>query len=129
VKSHLNEANMAIIDELLKAARELSTTPSRVALAWLQAKPGVASSIIGARTLKQLEDNLEALDLTLPPQWLDKLDAVSKPTLNFPFDFVQNSGPFGMGGTTINGMTSPVFSLAPQSDAERYEGAPAAVRR
>lgn len=129
VKLHLTERNMLIVDELLKTAKELKSTPSRVALAWVQAKAGVASSIIGARTLDQLEDNIAALDLKLPQEYMDRLDGVSKPTLNFPYDFVLSAGPFGMGGTTINGLTSPVFGLAPQKDSERYEGAAMTSRR
>ncbi|HZU03112.1 MAG TPA: aldo/keto reductase [Ktedonobacteraceae bacterium] len=41
-------------------AHELQTTIAAVALAWVQGCPGVTSTIIGARRLKQLEDNLFA---------------------------------------------------------------------
>ena len=38
---------------------------AQVAIAWLMHKPGVSSVIIGARTPKQLEDNLQSAFLTL----------------------------------------------------------------
>lgn len=38
---------------------------AQVAIAWLMHKPGVSSVIIGARTPKQLEDNLKSAFLTL----------------------------------------------------------------
>ncbi|MBX9691411.1 MAG: aldo/keto reductase [Cyanobacteria bacterium] len=110
-----------LVDVVRSVADELGTTPARVSLAWLQRKPGVTSSIIGARTLKQLEDNVAALELVLAPEQIAKLDAASKPVLNFPADFVANIGPFGYGGATINGTTYAPNSLAPLDDAERYE--------
>ena len=101
-------------------ARELDTTTARVALAWVQAQPGVASTIIGARTMAQLEDNVQALDVKLAPEHLKKLSEISKPKLNFPGDFLQMAGGFGYGGTTINGSAYQPFPNAPKNDAERY---------
>jgi len=119
-ESALTERTYAVIDVLRRVAKEAETTPARVALAWLGAKPGVSSIIIGARTMAQLEDNLAALELRLSPAHLAELDAVSKPTLNFPHDFVANSGSFAHGGCTIDGKTSAVNPLAPQDDGQRY---------
>src|SRR5581483_9138838 len=59
----LGERTYGIVEALAKVAKELDTTIPRVALAWVQNRPGVTSSILGARTLEQLEDNLKALDL------------------------------------------------------------------
>lgn len=121
VKAWLNDKTFDIVDELAKIAKELKSTPARVALAWVQSKQGVASSIIGARTLEQLDDNVAALDLTLSEAHIKHLDELSKPTLNFPHDFVQNVGPFGYGGTTINGEQFAENPLAPTEDSKRYE--------
>ena len=44
------------------SARSCRPSPASVALAWVQGRPGVASTIIGARRLDQLEQNLAALD-------------------------------------------------------------------
>ena len=65
VTNFLTERNYVIIDELIRIGRELACSPASVALAWLQAQPGVASTIIGARRLDQLDQNLAALDVTL----------------------------------------------------------------
>ena len=43
-----------------RIAKELGTTAARVALAWVASRPGVTSTIIGARTMEQLDDNLGA---------------------------------------------------------------------
>jgi aryl-alcohol dehydrogenase-like predicted oxidoreductase len=117
---HLHDRTYAIIDELQKVARQLDTTVARVALAWVQSRPGVTSTIIGARNLAQLEDNLKALDVTLSAEQVAALDAVSKPTLNFPAEFLSNAGMFHAGGTTINGESSPPFPFGPTSDTDRY---------
>lgn len=120
VTGALNERAYQIIDVLLRVAKELESTPARIALAWVQAQPGVASSIIGARTMQQLEDNVAALDVTLAPAHLSALADVSKPTLNFPADFLSIVPGFAYGGTTINGQPSTPMPLLPATDAERY---------
>ena len=120
VQASLNERVFALLDVLNKVAGELGTTPARVALAWVQARPGVTSTILGARSLAQLEDNLGALDLQLPAEARAALDEASKPSLNFPADFVRGSGMFKRGGSTVNGETVPPWPMAPKSDAERY---------
>jgi diketogulonate reductase-like aldo/keto reductase len=103
-----------------RIAGELGTTPARVALAWVQSRPGVTSTIIGTRSAAQLEDNLGALDLKLPGEAVTALNEVSKPSLNFPADFVRGSGMFKRGGTTVNGETAPPWPMAPKSAAERH---------
>ncbi len=86
----------------------------------MQARAGVASTIIGARTIAQLDDNIAALDLRLSPEDIAGLDKVSTPTLPFPVRFLGMAGMFIHGGATVNGDTSIASPLAPKSDAERY---------
>ncbi|HVK63553.1 MAG TPA: aldo/keto reductase, partial [Polyangium sp.] len=114
----LDEKSFAVIDELEKIAKELDTTVARVALAWVQTRPLVSSTIIGARTLAQLEDNLKALDLVLTPAQTASLDALTKPKLNFPADFLELARMIQAGGTTINGQPSQLspFSVTKKGD-------------
>ncbi len=114
------EESFKVVDVLLDVAKQLGTTPARAALAWVQSQPGVTSTIIGARTVEQLDDNLGALDLQLSSEHAKALEEVSRPKLNFPYNFVRNALAFGYGGATINGVTAPVNALSPQSDTERY---------
>jgi len=83
-------------------------------------RPGVTSTIIGARTIEQLEDNLGALDVKLTPAQVDSLNEVSKPQLNFPHDFLQGLKAAGYNGATIDGQEAPLNPGSPASDAERY---------
>jgi diketogulonate reductase-like aldo/keto reductase len=120
VSSALNEKSFAVLDVVRRVAADIGTTPARVALAWVQSRPGVASTILGARSVAQLEDNLGALDVRLPADAVAALDEASKPVLSFPADFVRGSGMFKRGGTTVDGETAPPWPLAPRTDAERH---------
>ncbi len=121
VSQLMNEKACPVLDELRRVARNLGTTPARVALAWLQSRPGVTSTIIGARTIEQLEDNIGALEVVLPAEHLAALDEVSKPALNFPADFQELVVNFVRGGVTLNGRTFPVLELfLPTSDEQRF---------
>ena len=60
------------------------------------------------------------LDVSLAPEHFAKLDALSKPKLNFPADFIVNGAPFVHGGTTINGRSAPPWPLSPKGDDDRY---------
>jgi aryl-alcohol dehydrogenase-like predicted oxidoreductase len=116
----LNEKAYDLLDELAKIAEELRTTVSRVAIAWVQSRPGVTSTIIGARTMAQLDDNLAAADVKLEAKHVERLDALSKPKLDFPADFIANGAAFFHGGTTINGRTAAPWPMSPKTDGERY---------
>ena len=120
VKVFLTERNLTIIDELIRVANEARTTPAAVALAWVQSQPGVTSTIIGARRIGQLDQNLSALDVHLTPDHVAALNKVSEPTLNFPAPFFPMIPLFAQGGTTVNGQPSVVWPLAPQPGDKRY---------
>jgi aryl-alcohol dehydrogenase-like predicted oxidoreductase len=89
----LTEKDYKLIDTLGEIAHELQTTIAAVALAWVQERPGVTSTIIGARTLKQLEENLAALDVQLAPEHVARLDGLTEPTLDFPSQIVRAYSP------------------------------------
>jgi len=84
----LTERNLAIADEVVKIAQELERSPAQVAINWLVNRPGVTSTIIGARRVQQLEDNLAAVDFQLSPEHVERLDQVSRIELGFPHDFL-----------------------------------------
>jgi aryl-alcohol dehydrogenase-like predicted oxidoreductase len=79
VEKYLNDHGFGVIRALDPVAAELHSTPARVALAWLIAKPGVTSPIASATSLDQLKDLVEATRLKLPPSAIARLDAASSP--------------------------------------------------
>jgi aryl-alcohol dehydrogenase-like predicted oxidoreductase len=74
----LNEKTLASTDELLVIAKEAGMSPVTLGIAWSKQHDFVASAIIGANTVEQLEDSLKAADLELNAEILKKIDAVSK---------------------------------------------------
>jgi aryl-alcohol dehydrogenase-like predicted oxidoreductase len=103
ILSRLNEPVLTLLDEVTRVAREIDASPSAVALAWLRARAGVTSIIIGARRLPQLDQNLDALDLLLPAGHVAALDRLSEPVLNFPARFLTNAANLMHNGATVNG--------------------------
>ncbi|MGL4724397.1 MAG: aldo/keto reductase [Scandinavium sp.] len=74
------EANDAQIAERLAAiAEELDVSRAQVALAWLLSKPGVAAPIIGTSREEQLDDLLNAVDITLKPEQIAELETPYQP--------------------------------------------------
>ncbi len=75
---------------VLEAVREIAERRgvgmAQVALNWLREREGVSSVLLGARTVRQLSDNLAALDWDLAPDEMACLDAVSAPGIP---DYVQ----------------------------------------
>ncbi len=77
------DRNWAILDVLKAVAAELDRPPAQVALAWTMARPGVASTILGARTVPQLESAIAATGLRLDADQTSRLDAASAPAPGF----------------------------------------------
>lgn len=97
-----NERNFRIVAELEEVASKIGRSMAQVAVNWVANRPSVSSVIIGATKLTQLQDNLQALDFTIPAELLARLNAVSKPEVPFPYSFFTDSHQ-GMinGGATV----------------------------
>lgn len=59
-------------------AKELDITPAQLALTWCDQVDGVTSTIIGATSISQLEEDLDAFDLALPEAGLSAITDVLK---------------------------------------------------
>lgn len=81
----LSPRNFAIVGELERVALEVGRPMAQVALNWLYQKRGVSSIIVGATKAAQLEESLGALDFTLAPELVARLDAASEPARPFPY--------------------------------------------
>jgi aryl-alcohol dehydrogenase-like predicted oxidoreductase len=75
-----------VLETLVQVADQLGRTPAQVALHWVTHRPGVVATLVGARTVAQLEENLAALDVTLPAEHVQRLEQVSRPAPRFPLD-------------------------------------------
>lgn len=79
------EANFATVDTLRAVADEIGRPTAQVALAWVAARAGVSSVLIGASRVEQLRENLAALDITFTPDQQTRLDAAGAPPLLNPY--------------------------------------------
>lgn len=75
------------LDIVTEIAAELGTTPAQVALAWVL-QQGLMP-VIGARTVPQIRDNLDAVRVRLDAPQLDRLDAATRVTAGYPHDILQ----------------------------------------
>jgi len=78
------EMGYRVVEALKHVAGEHGTSPARVALAWVLARPAVSSVIIAARKIEQLEDNILAVDLRLSGDDVQLLDEASDPGVPYP---------------------------------------------
>jgi len=77
VKKYLNERGFRIVDALEQVASQYQSTPARVALAWLIARPSITAPIASATSLEQLNDLIEATKLRLDQAAIELLNAAS----------------------------------------------------
>ncbi|HML20887.1 MAG TPA: aldo/keto reductase [Aggregatilinea sp.] len=74
-----------VIDVLDAISAETGKSVAQVSLNWLLQRPTVASVIIGARTEKQLLDNLGAAGWALSAEQVARLDAVTETDTIYPY--------------------------------------------
>ncbi len=84
----LTERALDIAETVKQIANQTGHAPAQIALAWLLRRPIRPMPIVGARTLAQLENNLDAMAITLDESHLRQLDEVSHIALGFPHDFL-----------------------------------------
>jgi aryl-alcohol dehydrogenase-like predicted oxidoreductase len=77
----------AVAREVVAVARETGHSPAQIALAWIRQRAAPVIPIIGARKLAQVKDNLACVDIRLDPALVERLDAVSRIDMGFPYDF------------------------------------------
>ena len=78
------EENWAILDAVGAIAAAHGATHGEVALAWLLTRPAVASVVVGARTVEQLERNLPGAELKLASEEVERLDSISARPRSYP---------------------------------------------
>jgi aryl-alcohol dehydrogenase-like predicted oxidoreductase len=77
VKKYLNERGSRILKALDETAAQYNSTPARVALAWLIARPSITAPIASATSLEQLKDLIEATKLQLDQASIETLNKAS----------------------------------------------------
>lgn len=78
------EKGYEVVDQLYAIGKNHNASAPQIALAWLLAKPHVATILVGASRVAQLDDNLGSLDVHLTPSELNALDQMTAPASIYP---------------------------------------------
>ncbi|HEY0062103.1 MAG TPA: aldo/keto reductase [Telluria sp.] len=79
---YLRPSVLAAVKEYAELARANSMTPTEMALAWCYSRWFVASTIVGATTLDQLRQNIDAAQVTLSPEVVDAINDIHRRITN-----------------------------------------------
>ncbi len=71
------DSNWRMLDVLLDVSKQIGKSPAQVSLQWVVTQPGITSTILGASSLAQLNDNLASLEFTIPAELRKRLDEAS----------------------------------------------------
>ena len=85
----LRERNYKIVDIVVEEAEKIGVTPVELSLAWALGRPSVVSPIIGPKSVKQLKENLKALDAVVPVDTVERINAASEPRYPYPHNFLR----------------------------------------
>lgn len=73
----LTDENLERVEKLAVYAEERGYTVAQLGLAWLLAKPGVTSPILGASNTDQLAENLKALEWELTAEEVEEIERIA----------------------------------------------------
>jgi len=74
LQNDLTEQNLQRVKIFCTIAKSLELTPAQLALAWCLTRPQISSVITGATSVAQLEDNIQATEVELEEDIVEKLD-------------------------------------------------------
>ena len=87
-EQRVREKTWDIIDTLIEIAKARGKSPAQVALNWILRKSTITIPTFGARTVRQLEDNLGAVGWGLVQEEVTRLDEVSAFETPYPYIFL-----------------------------------------
>jgi len=77
------DADRAVVDAVGGVARARGVTRAQVALAWLRGKPVVSAPLVGASSVRQIDDAVASLELRLTDAEVRALEAPYTPRYDF----------------------------------------------
>ncbi|WP_123040352.1 aldo/keto reductase family protein [Cohnella candidum] len=76
IRNFLTEDHLRKVDQLDGVAKELGISLSSLAIAWILRHGSVASALVGATKVAQLEENAKASGIVLPQAVLDRIESI-----------------------------------------------------
>lgn len=81
-----------IIDVITEVGKQYNVSAAQIALAWVRLQKGITSTIIGAKNVEQLQDNIKSTEITLSDDDLAKINEVSALPKEYPGWMVERQG-------------------------------------
>ncbi|AMR33330.1 aldo/keto reductase [Mucilaginibacter sp. PAMC 26640] len=81
-----------IIDVITEVGNAYGVSAAQVALAWVRQQPGITSTIIGAKRIDQLLDNIKSTELILTQEDLNKIEEINALKKEYPQWMVDYQG-------------------------------------
>lgn len=78
IHNFLTESHLDQVEQLVALSKENDMTLSQLAIAWILRHKGVASALIGATRLEQLEENAKASEVVLSAETLSQIEQILK---------------------------------------------------
>lgn len=85
-----------LVDAMGEIAKTQDASIAQIALAWVRQKAGITSTIIGAKTLEQLDANIKSTQVQLTSDDLAKIDAISPLPMQYPGWMVERQSAYRM---------------------------------
>ncbi|MFD2442525.1 aldo/keto reductase family protein [Bacillus sp. CGMCC 1.16607] len=74
IQQYMRKNDYERIENFSNLAKELGISLTHLSLAWILSNPNIASAIVGASNIEQIETNLQATEIKLPKEILDRLN-------------------------------------------------------
>jgi aryl-alcohol dehydrogenase-like predicted oxidoreductase len=91
--NRINRRSLDVVRKLAKIAERNGMSLTTLSLSWVASQPGITSPIIGARTIRQLEESVAACQVKLSDKVLKAIDSVISPGTNVGEYYSANFGP------------------------------------
>lgn len=76
--TYWNDSTFEMVETLRQVTADLDVNVAQIVLAWTLSKPEVTSVIVGSSRPEQVASNVAATDVELPPEVLDRLNALGQ---------------------------------------------------
>lgn len=76
IERYMDDVLLQTVDRLVEVARDLDITPSQLALAWVLRQKNVASAIVGASRVEQIEENAKASGIRLDDATIERIESI-----------------------------------------------------
>lgn len=87
-----------LVEVMKEIGKQYGASVAQVALAWVRQQKGITSTIIGAKTVDQLKDNIHSVNVMLSDEDLNRIDKVSPLPNQYPGWMVRRQSEYRLPG-------------------------------